>query len=132
MWDSPVTVQLQLLSFHYRYVAPVTLIPSTCNACQSVKRTRRSRQSSIYDAYLMDCEQVTKDFLLIQCLPFFINLINFEKRYKPKGEIITVAKPYDLRYLMLFSSNNCVPPNLRQNPCELQDLQGFFLIQRIK
>ena len=104
---------------------------STCNACQSVKRTRRSRQSSIYDAYLMDCEQVTKDFLLIQCLPFFINLINFEKRYKPKGEIITVAKPYDLRYLMLFSSNNCVPPNLRQNPCELQDLQGFFLSKEL-
>ena len=52
-------------------------------------------------AYLMNENQVTKDFLLIQCLPFFINLIEFEKRYKPKGEIITVVKPYDLRYLML-------------------------------
>ncbi|AYO52347.1 hypothetical protein EA758_20135 [Acinetobacter pittii] len=49
----------------------------------------------------MNESQVTKDFLLIQCLPFFINLIEFEKRYKPKGEIITVVKPYDLRYLML-------------------------------
>ncbi|WP_312158251.1 hypothetical protein, partial [Acinetobacter variabilis] len=52
-------------------------------------------------AYWMNESQVTKDFLLIQCLPFFINLIEFEKRYKPKGEIITVVKPYDLRYLML-------------------------------
>ena len=81
---------------------------------------------SLCIAYWMNENQVTKDFLLIQCLPFFINLIEFEKRYKPKGEIITVVKPYDLRYLMLVTSNNCVPPNLRQNPSKLQDSEGFF------
>lgn len=81
---------------------------------------------SLCIAYWMNENQVTKDFLLIQCLPFFINLIEFEKRYKPKGEIITVVKPYDLRYLMLGTSNNCVPPNLRQNPSKLQDSEGFF------
>lgn len=81
---------------------------------------------SLCIAYWMNENQVTKDFLLIQCLPFFINLIESEKRYKPKGEIITVVKPYDLRYLMLGTSNNCVPPNLRQNPSKLQDSEGFF------
>ena len=44
---------------------------------------------SLCIAYWMNENQVTKDFLLIQCLPFFINLIESEKRYKPKGEIST-------------------------------------------
>ena len=81
---------------------------------------------SLCIAYWMNENQVTKDFLLIQCLPFFINLIEFEKRYKPKGEIITVVKPYDLRYLMLVTSNNCVPPNIKRKSNKFQDLLDFF------
>ena len=58
-------------------------------------------------------------------LAIFYQFDKFEKRYKPKGEIITVVKPYDLRY-DARTSNNCVPPNLRQNPSKLQDSEGFF------
>ena len=36
-------------------------------------------------------------------------IVKIDARYKPQGEIITVAKPYDLRYSMLLTSNNCVP-----------------------
>ena len=54
--------------------------------------------------------------------------MKIEFRYKPFGEIITVAKPYDLRYLMLDPSNNCVPLNLLENPSKLQDLEGFLFI----
>ena len=79
----------------------------------------------------MNESQVTKDFLLIQCLPFFINLIEFEKRYKPKGEIITVVKPYDLRYLMLVTSNNCVPQNIKRKSNKFQDLLDFFFFIKI-
>ena len=104
------------------YSLHIHRISSLKKGCTEADKARI--QSSI--AYWMNENQVTKDFLLIQCLPFFINLIEFEKRYKPKGEIITVVKPYDLRYLMLGTSNNCVPPNLRQNPSKLQDSEGFF------
>ncbi|AZC11001.1 hypothetical protein DKE47_021990 (plasmid) [Acinetobacter nosocomialis] len=94
MWDSPVTVS----PFDDRYDAPVTLIPSTCIVYLPKKDAQKLiRLEYICIAYWMNENQVTKDFLLIQCLPFFINLIEFEKRYKPKGEIITVVKPYDLR-----------------------------------
>jgi hypothetical protein len=81
---------------------------------------------SLCIAYWMNENQVTKDFLLIQCLPFFINLIESEKRYKPKVKSVRASNSADLRYLMLLTSNNCVPPNLRQNPSKLQDSEGFF------
>ena len=87
MWDSPVTVP----PFDDRYDAPVTLIPSTCTAYLPLKRCTEADKARIQSMYclLMNENQVTKDFLLIQCLPFFINLIESEKRYKPKGEIST-------------------------------------------
>ena len=97
-------------------------ISSLKKGCTEADKARI--QSSI--AYWMNENQVTKDFLLIQCLPFFINLIESEKRYKPKVKSVRASNSADLRYLMLLTSNNCVPPNLRQNPSKLQDSEGFF------
>jgi hypothetical protein len=117
--SSRISLSLRCTSDTYSLHTPHIVLKKGCTEADKARI-----QSSI--AYWMNENQVTKDFLLIQCLPFFINLIEFEKRYKPKGEIITVVKPYDLRYLMLGTSNNCVPPNLRQNPSKLQDSEGFF------
>ena len=81
----------QSLDLHYRYDAPVTLIPSM-HRISSFKKGEQKLirlEYSLCIAYWMNENQVTKDFLLIQCLPFFINLIESEKRYKPKGEIST-------------------------------------------
>ena len=67
----------------------------------TVKRTRRSGQSSVFGTYLM-----IKNTVLTKTFQFGLDITahNSENRVqvqKPLGEIITVAKPYDLRYSML-------------------------------
>ena len=91
------------------------------------KRRTEADKARIQSMYCLldERESSNERLLLIQCLPFFINLIESEKRYKPKVKSVRASNSADLRYLMLLTSNNCVPPNLRQNPSKLQDSEGF-------
>ncbi len=52
-------------------------------------------------------------------------------RYQASCEIITVAKPYDLRYLMVRHQITAYHQFTRK-PCMLQDIRAFFLKNFIK
>ena len=53
-------------------------------------------------------------------------IVKIESGCKLQSEIITVAKPYDLRYSMLVTSNNCVP-TIYEKALNVARRSGLFL-----